>query len=143
MRETRIYSQGLRQEHVLKSSGAGHPWQQVVFSRLRAEHSRLGRGPSTARCEDGLGIQPSAYWYVARLEPDYAYVATLSTDALVPGGAGIACAFDTGGLWSDKITLVAPLTPAEKRALLSRSAYAMDEYHPTMESWLADAYEPH
>jgi hypothetical protein len=66
----------------------------------------------------------------------------LSVDALKPGGAGMACAFDTGGLWSDKITLAKPLAPEEKRALLLRSAYEMDEYHPTMEQWLGEAYEP-
>jgi len=87
-------------------------------------------------------MEPSAYWYVARLEPDYAYVATLSTDALKPGGTGLACAFDTGGLWSDKLTLSSPLTAPDKRAFLRAHGYSMDDYHRAMKSWLDDAYEP-
>ena len=61
MSETSIYTQGLRQDDVLRSSGAGHDWQQVVFRRLRLEYEKLGRGPKTAEAEVGLGMEPSAY----------------------------------------------------------------------------------
>lgn len=142
MGETSIFSQGLREEDVLRVSGKGHAWQRVVFHRLRLEHHRLGRGPSTERAEDGLEMEPSAYWYVARLEPDYSFVATLSADALDAGGPGLACAFDTGGLWSDKLTLLSPLTDEQKRQFLRENAYSMDSYHPAMKTWLNAAYEP-
>jgi hypothetical protein len=141
--ETRIYSQGLREEDTQTRRDANHDWQRVVFHRLRLEYDKLGRGENTKASEDGLGMDPSAYWYVARLEPDFAWVATLSTDALRQGGPGMACAFDTGGLWHDWITLVVPLTtPAQKRDFLRRNRYSLDGYHPTMRSWLDSAYEP-
>jgi hypothetical protein len=140
--ETRIYSQGLREEDTETGRDEGQDWQRVVFHRLRLEYDKLGRGGKTKATEDGLGMDPSAYWYVASLEREFAYLATLSTDALKPGGPGIACAFDTGGLWHDWITLVSPLgTPAQKREFFQRNRYSMDGYQSAMKSWLDAAYD--
>lgn len=138
---TRIYTQGLRDTDVLRASGTHMDWQRVLFHRLRLEHRKLGRGPTTAAAEDGLQIDPSAYWYIGRLEPDYAYIVTLSIDALEPGAQGVVCPFDTGGLWHDKLTLVAPLTPTQKRQFLADNSYSMDNYHAAMQSWLESAFE--
>jgi hypothetical protein len=142
MNAARIYTQGLRQEDTLRSSGAGQDWQRVVFHRLRLEYTKLARGPKTEASEDGLDMEPSAYWYVARLEQEFAYVATLSADVLNPGGSGMACAFDTGGLWHGHLKLAAPLDAAQKRQFLAEHAYSMDEYEPVMMSWLEAAYPP-
>jgi hypothetical protein len=115
----------------------------VLFHRLRLEYDKLGRGNNTKKSEDGLGTDPSAYWYVARLEPDFAWVVTLSTDELQPGGPGIACSFDTGGLWHNWLTLVVPVTTqAEKRDFLRRNSHSLNGYHPTMRSWVDSAYDP-
>lgn len=140
MNETEIYTQGLKQDDMTRA--ASHDWKQVLFRRLRSEYDQITRGSKTAEAETGLGMAPSAYWYVSRLEPDFAYVATLSVGAGGPHGPGMTCPFDTGGLWHDKLTLVAPLTEDEKRQLLVDHGYEVDAFHPTMEDWLNAAYPP-
>jgi hypothetical protein len=136
-------SQGLVQYDLRTVGPTASPWQHVLFLRLRYAYEQLLiRRPETSEAEVGLGIPPSAYWYIGRVEPGYANIVILSR--LNPHTArtqALVSSFDSGGLWHNKMkTTLDPLSDSDKRQFFSSNAMTPETFENPMTTWLKTAF---
>lgn len=112
-------------------------WRPVAARCLLSEFSALGTGEKAAAAEDGLGLGRCTYFYLARVEVDFAELVVAYRPERLPGAVA---PFDTGGVfhgheeadptWRDHGHL---------RAFVASNSYNLPATED-FEAWLGRAY---
>lgn len=96
-------------------------------------------GEKTCEAENGLGFEPSCYWYVHRSDEDFGYVVLFwkAADDGWNEGDGAVCPFDTGGVWHEHITTTPAMTTgAQRKDFTSKHGRSLEGWMGTFEGWL-------
>ena len=145
-----FWVQGLRRSEELRrvfwnriTGGSIKDQWRVLMLRLLNRQNEIPSGRTTKRAEHGLGLRPSAYFYVARSHESFS-LAPIAY--LPPSPEEIVSAeivpFDTGALFYGKLKVGSRnLTQREKRSYLEENSISFDDYVTRFQSWGRSAFD--
>ncbi|WP_159617148.1 hypothetical protein [Arthrobacter zhaoguopingii] len=96
-------------------------------------HNLLPNSAKTGEAEMGLGIRPSAYFYLGRCDPDYGdqvvgYERPSTDESLVSP-------FDTGGLWHGHVVTTPPLAQSTLKTFVARHSHGVPAFALAFQQW--------
>jgi len=120
-------------------------WRVVVLNRLIGQYSVIPTSASTSAAEKGLGIAPSAYWFLSRVDNLYGRVLMVWTAKGSVSPNSRLSPFDTGGIWHDHLEADPPFSsPSDKAAFVSQYTMVPADGFPVFSEWLSTAFAgPH
>lgn len=126
----------------MRTTGPSHPrsdWRWVIARRLRLEHHLLHSGDKTAEAEKGLQLEPCAYFYVGRCEPEFSDYAIAYED--YDSFESHISPFDSGGLWfGHVVTKVTLANEHDRQQFLRENTLPHDAYGILFERWVSSSY---
>jgi len=112
-------------------------WMELLYRRVTRDFDAITSGPKTSEAEQGLGIQPSTYFYVERPHPHFGDSVVAFMDSASDYAAAVP--FDSGGLWHGHVPLIDEMTAAQKSELLHRWSFTCPDYQLPFAQWVDEA----
>lgn len=127
------------------SSSAGksahNDWREVALWRIGGNYGRLTNSPRTIAAETGLGLEKSAYWFLARVETLYGRVLMVWVGQPPVANGAVASPFDTGAVWHDKYAVHPPFADSiDKREFIRQWTLSAEDAEPMFREWVRDAF---
>lgn len=126
----------------MRTTGPSHPrsdWRWVIVRRLRLEHHLLPSGEKTAEAERGLQLDPCAYFYVGRCEPEFSDYAIAYEDH--NSFESEVSPFDSGGLWFGHVlTKIRLNDERDRQEFVRKNTLPHDAYGVLFEGWVSSNY---